>query len=231
MRAKELIAEEKKAGTKIVTELKSKVILESIGVPTTGGLIVKSEKEAVKAAEKIGYPVVLKIHSPSISHKSDVGGVKAQLVNEQMVLDAYKSIIATVSKRIPEAEIEGINVQKMAPAGVEIIIGTTTDSTFGPVIMFGMGGVLAELIKDVSFRVIPINKGDADSMVREIKGFPILEGYRGSEGVDLVSLRDALLKVSALVEQCSEIMEMDINPIFATPKGIVAADSRIILKI
>jgi len=230
MRAKELIAEERKAGTKIVSEIKSKEILESIGMPTTGGLIVKSEEEAVKAAEKIGYPVVLKIHSPDISHKSDVGGIKIQLVNKQMVSDAYKSILATVSKKRPEAKIEGINIQKMAPAGVEVIIGTTTDSTFGPVIMFGMGGVLAELIKDVSFRVIPINKGDADSMVREIKGFPILEGYRGSEGVDLVSLRDALLKVSALVEQCPEIMEMDINPIFATPKGIVAADSRILLK-
>lgn len=230
MSVKELLAEEIKAGTKIVSEIKSKKILESIGISTTGGWVVKSEEVALKEAERIGYPVVLKIYSSDITHKTDVGGVEVNLENEQMLLNAYKKIIEMVKKNRPEAKIEGMNIQKMAPPGVEVIIGTTTDRTFGPVIMFGMGGVLAELIKDVAFRIVPINRWDAESMIREIKGFPLLEGYRGSERADLESLINALLKVSELAEKYPEILEMDINPIFATPKGIIAADARIVLK-
>jgi len=230
MNVKEILAEEMRAGTRIVSEIKSKEILESMGIPTTGSWVVQSEEEALRAAENIGYPVVLKIHSPDISHKTDVGGVKINLENSERVRDAYRRIMETVKRKKPEAKIEGINVQKMAPPGIEIIIGTTTDKTFGPVIMFGMGGVLAELIKDVSFRVVPIHRWDAEAMFREIKGFPLLEGYRGSEGVDLESLIHALLKVSKLMEQCPEILEMDINPVFATPKELVAADARIVLK-
>ena len=231
MKVKELLAEEMKTGTRILSEIKSKEILELIGIPTTGGLVVKSEEEALKVAEKIGYPVVLKICSPDISHKSDVGGVRINLQNGQMVLDAYKKIIEKVKNKSPEAKIEGINIQKMAPSGVEVIIGTTTDKTFGPLIMFGIGGVLAELMKDVSFRIIPINRRDAEYMIHELKGFPLLEGYRGSERVDIESLSSALLKVSELAEQYPEILEMDINPLFATPKGITAADARIVLRI
>lgn len=230
MNIKELLAEEIRTGTRLLSERKSKDILEAIGIPTTGGRIVESKKEALKAAKEIGYPVVLKIYSTGISHKTDVGGVKTNLQNSQMVRDAYKSIVETVKHNRPEARIEGINVQKMAPWGIEVIIGTTTDKTFGQVIMFGMGGVLAELIKDVSFRVVPIDRWDAESMIREIKGFPLLEGYRGSERADIESLLKSLIKVSELAERCPEIEEMDINPLFATPKGIIAADARIALK-
>lgn len=230
MEVRELLAEQIKAGIRILSEDKSKEILESIGIPTTRGLVVQSGQEALKEAHNIGYPVVLKISSPDISHKTDVGGVKSHLTNEQMVSDAYKEIMDSVKKNEPGARIEGINVQKMAPAGVEVIIGTTLDRTFGPAIVFGMGGVLAEVMKDVCFRIVPINKWDAESMIRGIKGFPLLEGYRGSRGADLESLVDALLRVSDLAETCHEIMEMDINPVFATPTGIIAADARIVLR-
>lgn len=230
MNVRELLTRETKAGSRILSERKSKEILESIGIATTGGVVVQSEKEALREAEKIGYPLVLKIHSPDITHKSDVGGVKTCLENKQAVSIAYQQIIETVKKNKPEAEINGMNLQKMAPPGVEVIIGTMTDKTFGSVIMFGMGGILAELTKDVSFRVVPIDKWDAESMIREIKGFPLLEGYRGSAGADLESLIQDLLKVSALAEQCPEISEMDINPVFATPKGAIAVDARIVLR-
>ena len=230
MDIKALLDELMKADAEIVSETKSKEILESIGIPTTGGVVVNSETEALEAAEKIGYPVVLKIYSPDISHKSDVGGVRTNLGNEQMVSDAFRAMLETVKGSRPSASIEGVVVQRMAPAGVEMIIGTTMDETFGPVLMFGMGGVLAELIKDVSFRIIPIRRWDAETMIREVKGFPLLDGYRGSEKVDLESLVAALMNVSELVWRQPEIKEMDINPVFATRSGIVAADARMVLK-
>lgn len=230
MYLKRLIDELSRKGSKILSEIQSKEILESVGIHTTGGTVVTSEKEAINAVRKMGYPVVLKIQSPDITHKSDVGGVQIGLDTEALVSNAYENIMEMVNKKNPTARIEGVVVQKMALPGVETIIGTTFDKTFGPMIMFGMGGIFAELIKDISLRVIPIGYGDAKAMIQEIKGFRLLNGFRGAEKADLESLSAVLMKVSALVWEYPEILEMDINPIVATPSGAMAVDARIVLK-
>ncbi len=229
MHLKRLIDELSRKGPKVLSEIQSKEILECVGIPTTGGIVVASEEEAIDAARKMGYPVALKVQSPDITHKSDVGGVKIGLNTEALVSDAYRKIMGTVGEKNPTARIEGVVVQKMALPGVETIIGTTVDKTFGPMIMFGMGGIFAELTKDISLRVIPIGYGDAKAMIQEIKGFRLLNGFRGAEKADIESLSAVLMKVSALVWKYPEILEMDINPIVATPTGAVAVDARIVL--
>ena len=143
---------------------------------------------------------------------------------------AYDEILASVTQKCPTAVIQGMTVQKAAQPGVEVIIGMFKDAQFGPVLMFGLGGVWVEILKDVSFRIVPLRKKDAASMIREIKGYPLLEGRRGREAVDLSLLEGALLKLSAFVEKYPEIKELDLNPIFAYPNGYVAVDARIILE-
>jgi acyl-CoA synthetase (NDP forming) len=146
------------------------------------------------------------------------------------VIQAYDDILEVVGQSYPHATIHGISVQKMAPPGLEVIIGVTKDVQFGPVMMFGLGGILVEILKDVSFRVVPLDEKDAREMVREIKGFPLLQGYRGQEPVDVPALENLILKVSNFVERTPEIKEIDLNPVFAYSTGAVAVDARVILE-
>ncbi len=192
--------------------------------------MASSQQEAVALSEQIGFPVVLKIASPDISHKSDAGGVKVGLKNKSEVRQAYREIIASARQKFPAARLEGVSVQSLARPGIEIIIGMFKDSQFGPVLMFGLGGVMVEVIKDVSLRAVPLNPRDAKEMIREIKGYPLLEGYRGQEAVDISHLEELLLKVSDFVEQHPEVKELDLNPIFAYSNGAVAVDARVILE-
>ena len=143
---------------------------------------------------------------------------------------AYDDILEAVKQKHPKAVIQGISVQKMARPGVEVIIGMSTDNQFGPVLMFGLGGIMVEILKDVSFRVVPLTRRDAGEMIREIKGYPLLEGYRGQEPVDVPNLEELLLKVSDFVEQNPEVKELDLNPIFAYSNGAVAVDARVVLE-
>lgn len=202
-------------------EHESKAILESAGITTTGALVVTSEEKAVETARNLGYPVVLKIVSPEIIHKTDSGGVKLNLGNDDDVRQAYRDIISSVSAR----NITGVSVQRMAAPGVEAIVGFTRDDSFGPVLMFGLGGIFAEVLKDVTFRVLPITPGSAREMMEEIRGFPILKGYRGVS-VDLAALGEMLLNISTLAMNHPELKELDINPVILYPKGCVAADGR-----
>jgi acyl-CoA synthetase (NDP forming) len=172
---------------------------------------------------------VLKIVSPDISHKSDVGGVKVGLGNADAVTAAFDEILANAKKAVPDANITGVAVQPMAPEGTEVIVGMTTDPQFGPVMMFGLGGILVEVLKDVSFRVVPLTERDAGQMIDEIKARAILDGVRGQPPVDKPALRSALLKVSEFVEHHPEIRELDLNPMFAYPDGTVAVDARIVV--
>jgi len=181
-------------------------------------------------SQKIGFPVVLKIASPDVIHKSDSGGVKLSLNNVAAVKKAYGEIMERVRKLYPNAIIYGITVQKMARPGTEVIVGTSKDPQFGPVIMFGLGGIFVEVLKDVSFRVIPLNRRDAQEMIKEIKGYPLLQGMRGKEPVDIRALVDIILKISNLIEENPQIKEMELNPIFAYGDGAVAVDARIILE-
>jgi acyl-CoA synthetase (NDP forming) len=216
-------------GRKILTEVESKQLLEEAGIPTARARLATSRDAAVQAARDIGFPVVLKVVSPQITHKTDVGGVKLELKSPEEVAAAFDEIMAAARRAAPDATIDGVSVQQMARPGIEVIVGVSTDPQFGPVIMFGLGGVLVEVLKDVSFRIIPIAPRDARQMIREIKGFPLLEGYRGQDPADLAALESLLLRVSEFVEQQPEVSELDLNPVFAYKDGALAVDARIVL--
>jgi len=192
--------------------------------------LAKNEVEAVKFAEKIGYPVVLKIVSPDILHKSDVGGVIVNLKDAKEVRNAYKQILQNVKKHKAKAKITGILVQEMAPPSTEVIVGAIKDSQFGPSIMFGLGGIFVEVLKDVTFRVAPITEDEAREMITEVKAYPLLKGYRNQPPVDIDAIVKILLNTSKLVMEHQEIKELDLNPIMVYEKGAKTVDARIILE-
>ena len=216
-------------GRTLLNEVESKQLLEGTGIPTTRARLATSKDEALAAATQIGFPVVLKVMSPDVAHKSDAGGVKLNLDSAAAVGDAYDAIMTSVKRAIPEAKIQGVSVQTMAKPGTEVIVGLTTDPQFGPVLMFGLGGVFVELLKDVAFRIVPLEPKDAEQMIREIKGFPVLEGFRGSDPADLAALENVILKLSAFAEAHPEIKELDLNPVFAYKDGAVAVDARVVI--
>ena len=225
----DVIDRAKAEGRTVLTEIESKQVLEEAGVPTATARLAKTAEEAVNAAKKFGYPTVLKVVSPDVTHKSDVGGVRLGLDSPEAVTAAFAEIVAAVKKHQPDARIEGVAVQKMARPGIEVIIGMSKDPQFGPVLMFGLGGILVEVLKDVAFRIVPLEPRDARQMVREIKGFPVLQGFRGQEAADLEALEKLILKVSTFVEAHPEIEELDLNPVFAYKDGAIAVDARIVV--
>jgi len=214
----------------VLTEVESKDLLKKAGIPVVEAQLARSKKEAISISKKIGFPVVLKISSPDVVHKSDSGGVKLGLANATQVGKAYNEIISSVKQAYLEAQIQGVSVQPMAPPGVEVIVGMSKDPQFGPVLMFGLGGILVEVLKDVSFRIVPVTERDAREMIREIKGYPMLEGYRGQKPASIPALEKLIVKVSKFVEENPQIKELDLNPIFAYPDKAVAIDARIILE-
>jgi len=216
-------------GRKLLTEVESKEILEEAGIPTARARLATSADEAAAVAQETGFPVALKVVSPDITHKSDVGGVKLNVGSAAEAKAAFEEIVAAAKKAQPDARIDGVSVQKMARPGIEVIMGMSQDAQFGPVLMFGLGGVLVEVLKDVSFRLVPITPRDARQMVQEIKGRPLLEGYRGQEPADVAALEKLLLRLSDFIEAHPEIAELDLNPIFAYKDGALAVDARVIL--
>ena len=218
------------SGRTILTEVESKQLVAEAGIPVVETKLAQTKAEAISISKKMGFPVVLKIVSPDIIHKSDIGGVKLGLANATQVGKAYTAIMAAAKKANKKADIHGISVQKMARPGVEVIMGMSKDAQFGPVLMFGLGGVFVEVLKDVAFRIVPLNRRDASQMIREIKGYPLLEGYRGQEPANITALEDLLLKLSDFVDKNPKIKEMDLNPIFAYKDGALAVDARVILE-
>jgi acyl-CoA synthetase (NDP forming) len=213
-----------------LAEYQAAEILRSYGINVPEAVLVRSPAEAAQAANRLGYPVVLKIQSPDILHKTDAGGLAVGLNSRDEVLGAYHNIMKAVGHKAPKAAIDGILVQKMLSPGREVIIGIKRDEVFGPVIMFGLGGIFVEVLEDVSFRVAPLTRLDAEEMIREIRGYPLLAGTRGKKPADLEALVDILLKISRLaVELEDEIEEMDINPliVFNEGEGAAAADALI----
>jgi acetyl-CoA synthetase (ADP-forming) len=212
---------------KILMENESKELLEKAGIRTIACEVARSEEEAINLAKKIGFPVVLKVLSPDITHKSDAGGVKLSLADEGAVAEAYREI-----SRVAEGKrFIGVTVQRMAPPPVaELIVGINKDPQFGHVIMFGLGGIFVEIFKDVSLRIVPITEKDADEMMREIKAYPLLTGYRGRPPADIGKIRDVLLKISEFVEKNPKIKEIDVNPLFAYKDDIIAVDARVVLE-
>jgi acyl-CoA synthetase (NDP forming) len=213
----------------VLTEIESKQVLAAAGIPVAEATLAASAEEAVKAAAKAGFPVVLKIVSPDVTHKSDVGGVKIGLEDETAVGAAYDDIIAAVKERQPKARIEGVAVQAMARPGTEVIVGMSKDPQFGPVLMFGLGGIFVEVLKDVAFRIVPLEERDATEMIDEIKGRAVLDGVRGGEPADIGALANLLLQLSAFAEANPQVEELDLNPVFAYKDGCLAVDARIVV--
>ncbi|MCG8333974.1 MAG: acetate--CoA ligase family protein [Proteobacteria bacterium] len=230
MTTKEILQRARTEKRSVLTEIEAKQILQEAGIECTNTKLAANKDEAVLLSEKIGYPVVLKISSVDITHKSDAGGVKINLKNKEAVESAFDEIMNACTSQFPEADIEGISVQGMAEPGTEVIIGMTNDPSFGPVLMFGLGGVFVEVLKDVSFRIVPIEKVDASEMISEIKGRKLLEGYRGHDPADIPFLEDMLLKLSNFVDNTPGIQEIDMNPVFAYKSGAMVVDARIILE-
>jgi acetyl-CoA synthetase (ADP-forming) len=225
-----IFMEVRKAGRKHLLEMEAKSVCMGYGIPVTWFRLAKSEAEAVKFAEEIGYPVVLKIVSPDIIHKSDVGGVMLNLKDAKDVRKAYKQIMENVKKHKKDAEIVGVLVQEMAPPSTEVIVGAIKDPQFGHALMFGLGGVFVEVLKDVTFRIAPINEEEAHEMIGEVKAYPLLKGYRGMPQADIEAIVQILLNTSRLVSEHPEIKELDLNPIMVYEKGAKTVDARIILE-
>lgn len=210
----------------VLTEFESKELLEEIGIQIPTQKLTTSKDETLSAAKGIGFPLVLKLIAEDIVHKSDTGAVKLNIKSEDDLIKAFDDLMS-----IPTQKEKMISVQQMAKEPItELIIGMTTDAQFGPALMFGIGGILVELLEDVSFRIAPITEYDAKEMIHEIKGFPILDGYRGKPKADIDAIVNTLLKISELVTKYEEINEMDLNPVFIYEKGLVCVDARIILK-
>jgi acyl-CoA synthetase (NDP forming) len=229
MKPKEILARARQENRTVLTEIEAKQILMQSGINCTDTRLAATKEAAVELSDEFGYPVVLKVSSVDITHKSDAGGVKVNLKNKVEVENAFDEIMQSCKTAVPAAKIEGVSVQPMGKPGIEVIIGVIKDPSFGPTIMFGLGGVFVEVLKDVAFRIIPIEESDAFDMINEIKGKKLLEGYRGQEPADVACLQQMLVKLSDFVNETPEIQEIDMNPVFAYKDGAVVVDARIIL--
>jgi acetyl-CoA synthetase (ADP-forming) len=225
-----ILSQASKEGRNSLLETESKTVCTEYGIPVTKFELAKNEDEAVKFAKDIGFPTVLKIVSPDIIHKSDIGGVILGLKTGDDVRRGYNSILQNVRKHDPKARITGILVQEMAPSSTEVIVGAIKDPQFGPAIMFGLGGVFVEVLKDVTFRVAPITEDDACEMITEVKAYPLLMGYRNTPPADIEAITKILLNTSRLVTDYVQIKELDLNPVIVYQKGAKAVDARIILE-
>lgn len=220
-----------KDGRRELMELESKQVLAAWGVPVNRTELARDLSEAVKVAREVRYPIVLKIASPDIIHKSEAKGVKVGLSSELELRQSFGELINNARTYKPDAKILGVTIQEYLPPAREVIVGALQDPSFGPTVMFGLGGVWVEVLEDISFRLAPLSAEDAREMIQEIKGYPVLAGIRGTPPADVGALIDIIQKIGQIAHEFSEITEMDLNPIFAFDdgKGAVVADARIIL--
>ncbi|MFQ6124791.1 MAG: acetate--CoA ligase family protein [Candidatus Heimdallarchaeota archaeon] len=227
----DILNQVKQKNRQFLLAYEAKELMQAAKIPMPVSSIAQNLDEVVKAARKIGYPVVMKVVSKDIIHKSDVGGVALDLENTDEVIDAYQAIIQNCRSHMPNAIIEGVEVAEMVQVGIETIIGARRDQTFGPIVAFGLGGIYVEVMKDVSFRALPIDRKEAIAMVKQIKSYPLLLGVRGEPQKDIGSVVDTILKLGAILERCESISDIEINPlmVYAQGKGVKAVDVRILL--
>ena len=218
-KAKKIFDKVKKEKRPNLLEEEGQEVLKAYGLPLPTSALAKDENEAVKIANKIGYPVVMKIASPQIIHKSDAGGVKVNLTNDKEVKNAYKTIVKNAKKYDKKAEIKGVLIVEMVKGGKEMIIGSKLEPGFGPVIMLGMGGIYVEVLKDVTFKLAPVTSKEADTMISEIKTQKLLKGVRGEKPSDIAKLSECIQRLSQLVTDFKEIKELDMNPVLVMDKG------------
>ncbi|MDO8689626.1 MAG: acetate--CoA ligase family protein [Dehalococcoidia bacterium] len=215
-------------GRRFVGEPEAKQILVAYGIQIPRGGLCRSLDEALVLARDIGYPVAVKIVSPQVLHKTEMGGVRVNIASDDDLREAYSAIMAGVGAKVVVGDIRGVLVEEMAK-GSEVIVGATRDPAFGPLIMFGLGGIFVEVLKDVAYRLAPIDAVEAREMIREIRGYPLLSGARGGQPIDENALAEVMVKVSHLIDDFREIKELDLNPTFVDGDRVVAADARIIL--
>lgn len=218
-------------GERYVLEPETVHLLEQYGIPYPAHRFARDAEEAVEIAQELGFPVVLKIVSPDITHKSDVGGVVVGIEEAEEVRSAYERILGRVRTAVPKARIEGVLVCEQAPDGLEVIVGALNDASFGPTVMFGLGGIFTEVLRDVSFRIAPLRRTDAEEMIREIRGYPLLGRARGKAPLDVKGLVELLLSVSQLVMERGETQEFDLNPVRVYEDGLLALDARWIVRL
>ena len=224
-----IIIQKAKKEKRPLLETEAKELLKEYGIPVPDFQLIKSEEEITELAKEINFPIVMKIVSPDIIHKTDAGGVKIGIKDEKEAKLAYQEIIFKAKKYNKRAQIYGVIAYTMIPQTTEIIIGVMKDPHFGPVIMFGLGGIFVEVLKDISFRILPIEERDAWEMITEIKGYEILKGVRGEARKDIQAIKILLMKISQLTLENPEINEIDLNPIFVFEKGLQVVDARMIL--
>jgi len=223
------IIEKAEVEKRSLLETEAKELLREYGIPVPDFKLIKREEEIAELAKEINFPIVMKIVSPDIIHKTDAGGVKVGVKDEEEARMAYQEIVSKAIKYNKKAQICGVIAYKMIPQATEIIIGMMKDPHFGPVAMFGLGGIFVEVLKDISFRILPIEEIDAREMIAEIKGYEILKGARGNPPRDIQAIEEVLMKVSKLTMENPEIKEIDLNPIFVFEKGLQVVDARMIL--
>ena len=223
------IIEKAKKEKRLLLETEAKELLREYKIPVPDFKLIKREEKIAGLAKEINFPIVMKIVSPDIIHKSDAGGVKIGIKDEKEAESAYQEIIFKAKKYNKRAQIYGVIAYTMIPQTTEIIIGMMKDPHFGPVIMFGLGGIFVEVLKDISFRILPIEERDAEEMINEIKGSKILKGARGEGPKDIEAIKKLLMKISQLVMENPEIKEIDLNPVFVFDKGLQVVDARMIL--
>ena len=230
-RAERIFSRHLRTHTLQVNEVKAKEVLRAYNFNVPPGALAANAEESINIAERIGYPVAMKIVSPDIIHKSDLGGVKLNLVNRFALRDAYDLMMLRIKERAPDARLDGVYVEKMCNKGREIIIGMTRDPQFGPMLMFGLGGIFVEVMKDVTFYLAPITAEEALQMLTKTRSYTLLQGVRGEAAVDITGIANGIQRLSQLVTDFPQIVEMDINPFIVGPVGFepVAADARITL--
>jgi len=205
-------------------------LVKLFGVDVPEYALVKTAEEAVEVSKEIGFPLALKIASQDVLHKSDIGGVVINLKNVEEVERNYNKVLDNLKRIVPDARIGGVLIQKQLPEATHLIVGGVYDEQFGPTVMFGLGGVFVELFKDVSFRIAPVTETEAMEMVKEIKAYPVLSGYRGSKKLDIEQVTKTIVNISELITNISIIQEVELNPLFAYEKSVIAVDARVILK-
>jgi acetate---CoA ligase (ADP-forming) len=219
------------AGRHTLDAVEAVPLLEAYGIPTPPQFLATSPYDAVRFATEMGYPVVLKLIGQDILHKTDVGGVLLEVKDEKAVSAGFEKLVTRAAAVQPSGHVRGVLVQQMVTGGQEVIVGIKRDPTFGPLVMFGLGGVYVEALADVSFRLAPLTAADAEEMIDEVRSARLLTGLRGAPAADRAALVDAIVRVGQLAADHPEIVELDINPLLALPagQGVMAVDARIIL--
>jgi len=224
-----ILREAREAHRPFVLERQASEVADAYGITTPRGVVARDRETALELASEMGYPVALKIASPDVLHKTDIGGVVLGIAGPEELSKAWDEVLENVHRRMPDAAIFGALVQQMVRPGIEVIVGVNRDPTFGPLLMFGLGGVLVEVLHDVAFRLAPLDAAQANAMIASTAAYSMLRGVRGSTPADLDAVVDCLVRVSALVTDFPEIVELDINPLVVGDRGrgAVAADVRI----